>query len=144
MISTRRRDAARQTIFSVPPSGIAWQAFIARFSNACCSIPGSPLISGTLGGHSILSAIPRRSASGAVIDRTSLMSDDELHRLQLQLVRPRELQEPDHHLIEPRISSPMTLTCLVEIERLRAARRPGGHRRSARASPPSFCFRSSR
>ena len=32
---------------------------------------------------------------------TSLMSDAELHRLQLQLFGPRELEEADDHLVEP-------------------------------------------
>ena len=84
-----------------PPSGIAWQAFSARFSSACPSMPGSALIAGRLSGHSTRHGDVRaRSASGGRGRRHVRDQRRELHRLQLQLVGPRELQEPVHDLVE--------------------------------------------
>ena len=86
---------------SVPPSGIAWQALSARFSSACCSMPGSALIS-RQARRALRSCtvMPRRSASGADIDDDVADERRELHRLQLQLVGPRELQEAVDDLVE--------------------------------------------
>ena len=73
----------------------------ARFNSAWRSMPGSALISGRSRGHSDLHDHVMRSASGAIVVAMSLSTADELQRLQLQFVGPRELEESVDDLIEP-------------------------------------------
>ena len=94
-------------------------------------MPGSASISGTSGATADSIVTPVTSASTASVLSTSSTSIARRHRLQRQLLRPRELQESLHDIVEP----PNLAADDVDV-------RFGGLTASAPAA--SFCFSSSR
>ena len=132
MIATRRPRADSQRIRSVPPFGIAWQAFSARLRNACRSIAGSPLTSGAPSHVDDRAATPARSASGWTIGTISSSSARSRTGCSLRSSGRRELQESLHDLVEP---ADLAGDDVDVLERLRAIhrRRLGDHRRPSDA-----------
>jgi hypothetical protein len=96
----RRAGAHRaQLIRSEPPCGIAWQALIAKVEETLPQHSGIAVDRGSPLWQSIDTFTPVRCASGSTIGWIAPAAR-HAYRRQPQS-RPRELEEPLHHAVEP-------------------------------------------